>query len=178
MPPPDPVHLFEQADALAGNATEEPRQVDLRRAISAAYYGLFHFTLTAAADMMIGTGHQSTRRYELVYRSVDHSRLMTLCRQLSGSKPASPIEPYAPSDGFGSVASFARIVCELYELREFADYDPLRDFTVDEAKIAVRNAREAIEWFKGGTDAQREAFLTLVLFRPREQFLAPRSSRR
>src|SRR5216683_5648163 len=138
MPPPDPERLFEQADALvSGGAAEQVHQTDLRRALSAAYYALFHFTLTAAADMVIGAGNRSTKRYELVYRSVDHSRLMTLCRQLSGSKPSSPIEPYAPSDGFGLVASFARLAGELHELRNFADYDPLRDFTVDETRIAI-----------------------------------------
>jgi hypothetical protein len=31
-----------------------PLQVDLRRAISAAYYGVFHATLIAVADTLIG----------------------------------------------------------------------------------------------------------------------------
>jgi hypothetical protein len=49
MPPLDPEELLEQARRLAA----EPTQADLRRAISAAYYGLFHFFLTAAADMIV-----------------------------------------------------------------------------------------------------------------------------
>lgn len=168
MPPPDPTHLFEQAEALvAGGATGQPRQASLRRAISTAYYGLFHFTLTAAADMVVGSSNRATNRYSLVYRSIDHGRLMTLCRQLRGTEAERPVKLYEPSDGFGPIADFARLVCELHELRNLADYDPLRDFTADEARIAVRNAREAIDKFKSGTDAQREAFLTLVLFRPR-----------
>lgn len=45
----NPDHLFEQADRLAapfGPGTI--RQVDVRRAISAAYYGVFHAILAAA----------------------------------------------------------------------------------------------------------------------------------
>jgi hypothetical protein len=41
VPPPLPEHLFEQADGLT--AAVESRPTDLRRAISNAYYGLFHF---------------------------------------------------------------------------------------------------------------------------------------
>jgi hypothetical protein len=41
MPPPDPLHLFEQADELITAARPEgPHQEDLRRAISAPYYGV------------------------------------------------------------------------------------------------------------------------------------------
>jgi uncharacterized protein (UPF0332 family) len=162
LPPPDPEHLFEQADALA--AGQEARQADLRRAISAAYYGLFHFTLTAATDLVVGADGRSSARYSLVYRSVDHSRLRTLCSQLSGTKPQNlPL----PSIGLGSIADFARIAGHLYELRNLADYDPSRNFTSDEAKLAISDARQAITWFQGGTKEQQEAFLTLLLFKSR-----------
>ena len=53
---PNPEHLFEQAERLVEPlpSEAEPRQTDLRRALSAAYYGLFHFTLAAATDMFFG----------------------------------------------------------------------------------------------------------------------------
>jgi hypothetical protein len=73
----------------------------------------------------------------------------------------------APSGGFGRVAEFARIVGHLLELRALADYDPSRDFTADEARVAISDAREAIKWFQEGTPEQQEAFLTLLLFRSR-----------
>jgi hypothetical protein len=163
LPPSDPEHLLGQADALA--ASPEARQADLRRAISAAYYGLFHFTLTAAADTVVGFDDRSSARYSLVYRSVDHSRLRALCSQLSGTKPQNL--PLVPSGGFGSIADFARIAGHLYELRNLADYDPSRDFTPDEAKVAISDARQAITWFQQGTKEQQEMFLTLLLFKSR-----------
>jgi hypothetical protein len=163
LPPPDPEHLFEQADALAASAVD--RQTDLRRAVSAAYYGLFHFTLTAAADMVAGSDTRSSSRYSLVYRSVDHSRLRSLCSQVIGTRPQNL--PLVLSAGFGTIAQFARIAGYLYELRNLADYDPSRDFTPDEARVAISEARHAIKWFQQGSAEQQQAFLTLLLFRSR-----------
>jgi uncharacterized protein (UPF0332 family) len=159
--PPDPERLFAQADALAA----QPHQEDLRRAISTAYYGLFHFVLTAAADMVVGDDRRSTRQYGLAYRSVDHSSLRKLCSQLSGTRPQNVA--LVPSGGFGTIADFARISGNLYELRNLADYDPSRTFTPEEARVAISDARHAISRFRAGSKEQQEGFLTLVLFKSR-----------
>jgi hypothetical protein len=162
VPPPLPEHLFEQADRLT--AAADLRQTDLRRAISNAYYGLFHFALTAAADMVVGAAEQATPRYALVYRSVDHARLRTLCDQVKATKPSVAL---VPTDGFGTIADFARIALNLYELRSLADYHPSRPFTPSEASIAVSDAREAIKMFQRGSVEQQQVFLTLLLFKQR-----------
>src|SRR5215467_12928539 len=116
MPPLDPEELLEQARRLAA----QPSQADLRRAISAAYYGLFHFFLAAAADMIVGPEKRGAPCYGLVYRSVDHSQLRALSKRLSGSKPDN--QPMAPAEGFGPIADVARIAGNLLELRHKADY--------------------------------------------------------
>ena len=75
--------------------------------------------------------------------------------------------PWVPSGGFGTIADFARVVGNLYELRNLADYDPPRDFTPDEARVAISDVQQAIVWFQQGTKEQQEAFLTLLLFKSR-----------
>src|SRR5271169_6918475 len=97
VPPPDPEHLLDQADALMAVIGE--RQTDLRRAISNAYYALFHLALTAAADMVAGADQRATPRYSLVYRSVDHSRLQALCSQIRKRSPQNVA--LIPAGGFG-----------------------------------------------------------------------------
>jgi hypothetical protein len=154
LPPPDPEHLFGQADALA--ASPQLRQADMRRAISAAHYGLFHFTLTAAADMVVGFDDRSGARYSLVYRSVDHSRLRALCSQLSGTKPQNL--PLVPSGGFGTIADFARIAGHLYELRNLADYDPSRDFTHDEARLPSPTHGKRLRGFNKARKSNKRHF--------------------
>ena len=156
MPPPLPDHLFDQADHLTSGVPSRP--TDLRRAISNAYYGLFHFAITAAADMVLGAANQATARYALVYRSVDHAHP----RATNPQKVALVLV-----GGFGSIADFARITLNLYELRILADYDPSRLFTPNEARLAVSDAREAIKWFQQGTAEQQQTFLTMLLFKNR-----------
>ncbi|MBV8920032.1 MAG: hypothetical protein JOZ76_18405 [Bradyrhizobium sp.] len=161
--PPDPDELLQQADALA--ASDGATQSDLRRAISTAYYAVFHFCLTAAADMVCGSGSRSTPRYSLVYRSVDHKTLSGLCGQLSQTKPQNVA--IMPADGLGSVADFARVTANLQRQRILADYDPSQSFSEAEAKLTISEARQAINWFGSSSDEQKEAFLTMLLFRQR-----------
>jgi hypothetical protein len=84
--PHDPSELLRQADALARSAGAT--QADLRRAISTAYYVVFHFCLSAAADMVCGIASRSTARYSLVYRSVDHKTLKRTVRPAQPDKIA------------------------------------------------------------------------------------------
>jgi hypothetical protein len=162
VPPPVPEHLFEQANSLT---TDGARPTDLRRAISNAYYALFHVVLTAATDMIIGADQRATPRYSLVYRSVDHSQLRNLCARVSATNPQNVA--LIPAGGFGRVADFARITFNLHELRNRADYDPSIEFTLDEARVAVSEAEQAVKWFGEGSAEQRQAFLTMLLFKQR-----------
>jgi uncharacterized protein (UPF0332 family) len=166
-----PERLLQQADALLRNEallpcpSGQPDQTDLRRAIAAGYYAVFHFILTAAADMVVGAPNRSAARYSLVYRSVDHRHLKERCSQLKGSEIHKDFRRFAPVGGFGKVADCARLVGNLYELRNSADYDPSKHFTIDEARTAVSEAELAIRHFEAATTEQQETFLTLLLFK-------------
>jgi hypothetical protein len=160
--PPDPSELLLRADVSARNPTAT--QVDLRRAISDAYYAVFHSCLIAAADMICGAASRTSDRYRLVYRSVDHGTLAKLCKQVSQTNPVVAIKPSA---GFGQIADFARVAGSLQGQRHLADYDPSPTFTGVEALIAISDARQAICWFTSSTNEQKEAFLWMLLFRQR-----------
>ena len=163
----NPDHLFEQAERLiVPFPAGAPRQVDLRRAISSAYYGLFHATLIAAADHFVGA--RSTPEYALVYRSVNHRSLRSLCSQII--KPMLPTNfvPYGPRNAFGAdIRAFAAAVVELQEKRHAADYDPLIRVESSDALLAVSVARSAAARFNRAGGRRRIAFLTLLLFPPR-----------
>lgn len=165
----NPEHLFEQADKLiAPPPAGPPRQVDVRRAISSAHYGVFHATLTAAADQFVGVTHRATSQYGLVYRSVDHKWLRILCEEVKKQTLPSRFAPYAPADGFGPhIIAFAAAALELQEKRHNADYDPLIRVKTSDAQLAIQTARAALQRFNEATAAEREAFLSLLLFSPR-----------
>lgn len=165
----NPEHLFEQAlQLVAAPAAGAPRQSDIRRAISAAYYGVFHFVLTALADEVVGSTKRGTSRYELVYRSLDHRRLKDLCSEVA--KPTLPpkYRPYEPSIGFGSnIPGFATAIIELQDKRHRADYSQIMRFRASDARAAVATARSAIRQFNRANAQRRKTFLILLLCPPR-----------
>jgi hypothetical protein len=165
----NPEHLFEQAENLRSPPPAgRPRQADIRRAISTAYYGVFHATVTAAADQFVGVTKSSTSQYGLVYRSVDHGALRTLCEEVKKPALAAKYAPHGPLSGFGpDIAAFASAVLELQQKRHAADYAPLIRVLTSDAIVAVRMARAALTRFNNASPARREAFLSLLLFPPR-----------
>ncbi|WP_375395680.1 hypothetical protein [uncultured Sphingomonas sp.] len=165
----DPEHLFEQADrSIAAPPAGPPRQADLRRAVSAACYGLFHFIVTALADEFVGRTKRSDSRYTLVYRSVDHRALKTLCAQTTRPGPTPRYLPFAPTGGFGTnIQAFSMAIVELQEKRHNADCDPSMRFGTSDAQLAISTARTALRRFGRASSARRKAFLTLLLCPPR-----------
>jgi hypothetical protein len=164
----NPEHLFEQASTLTLRSRGRPRQADIRRAISAAYYGIFHAIITAAADQFVGGTNRTRRRYGLVYRSVGHAWLRDLCKEVQKQTLPQKFKAYEPHGGFGpNIIAFASAVVELQEKRHAADYDPMIRVNRSDAILAVETARAALRRFRRTTAAGRVAFLSLLLFPPR-----------
>jgi hypothetical protein len=170
MPVLNPEHLFDQADRLTAppGGGGAPRQADLRRAISSAYYGVFHGVLTEAADSFVGKTQRDTPRYALVYRSVDHRSLRAICEDIKKSTLPAKYLKYEPRGGFGpDLVALATAVIELQEKRHSADYDPLFRARMSDAVLAVATARTALVRFRSAKPTRRKAFLSLVVFSPR-----------
>jgi uncharacterized protein (UPF0332 family) len=164
----NPDHLFEQAEKLIAIAAGPPRQVDIRRAISAAYYATFHATITAAVDQFIGVTNRDTSRYGLVYRSVNHAWIRDLCKEVQKQFPSNKFKSYVPSNGFGAdISAFATAVAELQEKRVAADYDVMIRMNKSDAVLAIGTARAALRRFEKASEAGRIAFLSILLFPPR-----------
>jgi hypothetical protein len=142
--------------------------VDLRRAISDAYYGIFHATLAAAADQFVGASKRATSHYALVYRSVSHGVIRELCLEIKKQTLPRLLARHAPPAGFGAnMMAYSEVVVDLQEKRLSADYDPLRRYQTVDALAAVGAAQNALNHFKNATDAEREAFLAVLVFKPR-----------
>jgi hypothetical protein len=108
--------LIQQAIFLSElNLPHEPKQVDLRRAVSAAYYGLFHLLTTEAAA---NWKHQNQRgRFA---RMFDHGRMKTCSSRVSSrSLPLDPTAIPIATDLKIAADSFVK----LQQARHTADYD-------------------------------------------------------
>jgi hypothetical protein len=142
--------------------------VDLRRAIPDAYYGIFHATLAAAADQFVGASKRSTNQYAPAYRSISHGAIHELCTEVR--KPALPrsLARQGPPGGFGpNLRGYSEGVLELQAKRLSADYDPLMRYQRADVVTAIIAAQSALTRLKNTPDAEREAFLALLVFKPR-----------
>lgn len=131
--------LIEHAIFLSQlNSPDDPKQVDLRRAVSAAYYALFHLLTTEAAQ---NWRHQSQRNR--FARMFDHGRMKTCSSKIS-SRPL-PTDPAAIP-----IATDLKTVADsfvtLQQARHTADYDNSKVWSrtqVFEVIVQTQNAMTA-----------------------------------
>jgi uncharacterized protein (UPF0332 family) len=149
-----PDHLLDQAEFLI-DRPGRPRQANLRRAVSAAYYAVFHFMLRAAADLVVGaaTRRSSPKIYARAYRAIEHGDL----RRLKNPQSRDP-----------NITRLSTSAVKLQQDRHEADYDPLHRVSKADAISSVRLARSAITCFEDAPADEKKACLTLLLFRERK----------
>ncbi|WP_374446772.1 hypothetical protein, partial [Stella sp.] len=78
------VDLLEQSRHLLGREKKKPRQASLRRSISSAYYGLFHYLIEEA--ILTFPRHPSGLRSK-VARGFQHATMREACRLFSKDIP-------------------------------------------------------------------------------------------
>ena len=162
--------LFHAEELLDPGRGGTPSEIDLRRAISAAYYGLFHYLLTEAADTLVGKAKRSEPAYALVYRAFEHSKMRSRAEQ--ATRPQSKITKSLPSFG---IAAFSQEIRQgatafvgLQIERHKADYDPRYKPDLETAKAQIDAARRAIEAFSRADRSEYQLFLLILLFEPRD----------
>ncbi|MBC8143585.1 MAG: hypothetical protein H7Y38_19310 [Armatimonadetes bacterium] len=138
--------LLEQARHLALRDPRRPKQANLRRAISTAYYALFHLLVEAAsANVVLGSGSIGNLR-PLVGRAYVHGEMREACAAFASSRPmpirvSGYITPPFSADLTLVALSFVR----LQQLRHVADYDTGTQQTRREALAGVETARLAFD---------------------------------
>ncbi|MBC6437988.1 MAG: hypothetical protein GDA52_07600 [Rhodobacteraceae bacterium] len=79
-----PEHLIGTARRLVEHSgTKRPREADLRRAVSTAYYAMFHCLCESAANLLIGggTASRSDAAWRQAYRALNHGQARKACEQ-------------------------------------------------------------------------------------------------
>ncbi len=160
--------LLAQADRLAHAEKKRPKQASLRRAVSAAYYALFHYLIDESTRFLISGKQRETLRRQLA-RGYDHGQMKKAARAFvapSGSGPWRAVLGAPPSAPLVDVAA---AFIALQEGRHEADYDLARVFTRVEATALVGRARAAFAaWATVAGTGEAEAFLVALLVRARE----------
>jgi uncharacterized protein (UPF0332 family) len=149
--------LITTARKLAQASAKKPKQSDLKRAVSTAYYALFHALAQDNADLLVGKAgpNRPKKAWNQVYRALSHAAAKTACDQLRALN--FPAEIVACGDAF-----IAR-----QQARHDADYDPDHRITRADALSSVDLAEEAIGGLRACGRKDRLAFAVHVLFRKR-----------
>jgi hypothetical protein len=148
--------LLEQAFHLARREIKKPKQASLRRAVSAAYYALFHLLIAQGAKRLSPPNPDGLRR--LVQRSFNHGEMRNICKGFAeGHKAAikgkAPGQPPAATRKLISLPldtrlfSVTQAFVERQEARSLADYDLEKYWKRIEVLEYIETSRQAFtDW--------------------------------
>ena len=151
-----PARLIEVATQLTLSSDDTPKhQETLRRAVSTAYYAIFHALANSNADTLIGTrtNREDSEAWNRTYRALDHGTARSRFRQ------ASQMASFP-----NAVREFAETFNRLQGERHTANYNPDHTFTVSGTLRIIDHARQAILRFSNVSPETRRNLATYILF--------------
>jgi uncharacterized protein (UPF0332 family) len=159
--------LLEHARFLANLDPHTTSQANTRRAISAAYYAVFHL-LSAAVAEQVSPGSPAGLR-ECTQRVLGHNQMLKVAKAFSqaGAKRAKdlPDDIVLPDSVSLELASVANIFKELQEARHLADYDVLKQFNPIDADTMVQKAEKVFkDWKTEKSSNNAPVFLAALIF--------------
>ena len=154
----NPENFIKTARELIPTGQGKPRSTNLRRAVSTAYYAMFHCLAGSCADTLIGGLHagRGSGAWILTYRALNHRSTKARCQD-EQSLEQFPV----------SIRGFAKTFARMQEHRHRADYAPDAGFRKSEAIQRINEAENAIRNLEGESLAERRAFAAYILFRGR-----------
>jgi hypothetical protein len=162
--------LLQQAQDLAQVDPRRPKQANLRRAVSSAYYGLFHYLVAKASQAVVGTAPERLGFRQATARAFEHGTMKAACKAFeSGTWPAAL---KTPMSSVGSVPVPLQQICltfkDLQDQRHSADYDLAQRFTRTDVLATVRQVETAIQGFESLSDLAWKQFflLSLLIWKP------------
>jgi hypothetical protein len=132
--------LLEQAEHLASREPRRPRQASLRRAVSAAYYAVFHLLSAEGASRL--SPPQRLLRAQ-VARAFAHRDMREVCRQFAAGSLSMMTAPLLSDPLEDELREVADAFVELQNARHSADYDLSVNFDRFAVLQTVDMARKA-----------------------------------
>ena len=161
MPDINVSHLLDRASRTDVGAGR-PRQADLRRGISDAYYALFHGLTAAVASQALR--YIPLAAVQSFRRTLRHSAVRDRCGRIaSGKKLPLPMALSTTSSADANARLVAQAFVDLQEERHLADYAHDETFDVVRLNEAIALARRALNALAGhSTEPGMAALLSLL----------------
>jgi len=169
--------LIAQATHLANLDKNKPKQANLRRAISSAYYALFHFLITESLEV-VAAGSDRRVKHQL-RRAFAHKDMKGVCKEYAAATGNPPAQINKNLNKLFNAAvqpqirNIAKVFCELQEARHAADYDLSDKFYRTHVKTLITRVSDAInvDWpalaANPAAKRNKDVFLTDLAFRGR-----------
>jgi uncharacterized protein (UPF0332 family) len=145
--------LFAQAEMLAKADARKPKQANLRRALSSAYYAVFHYLINESCSLVMGTQHGQAAYRHVLGRAFVHTVMKQACASFGGGTLKESVIKGLPRNAAGhypvepAVRNIARAFSELQEKRHLADYDRTERFKRSEVLLLIEQAKDWITTF-------------------------------
>lgn len=142
-------------DLVDAGGRGRPRQANLRRAVSTAYYAMFHCLAAICADLLVGGegSERSEPAWRQVYRALEHGAARQRC-----NRPA--MMQRFPAE----IQDFAEKFVLMQQKRHQADYGPEGVFDKDTVLQDIIAVAEAIAKLRSVPVKDRRAFAVYLLF--------------
>ncbi len=153
--------LLSQAQHLLHREKRRPKQASLRRAVSAAYYALFHLLIAESSRMLVS--NPSLR--SLVSRTFIHAEMNKTSRSFAGGNLPRKFDAVTEGKAVpNALRNVANVFSELQQARHLADYDLAKKFSRGEAQVFVDQASRAFQdWQTIRKDDQAQLYLACLL---------------
>jgi len=142
--------LLDQAKDLIGkDSAGRPKQANLRRAVSSAYYALFHAVIDEAVSMVLKGETTNTELQIRLQRTVSHKSIKDASIWINGMKTnkdvPSIIKELLSSMPFDTqLQKICATVTTLQNARHRADYNLVNHFSRQDASRLVHDAAVAV----------------------------------
>ncbi|KKZ11471.1 MAG: hypothetical protein TQ37_07085 [Candidatus Synechococcus spongiarum 15L] len=158
--------LLQQAQHLLELDSRKPRQANLRRSISTAYYSLFSLLVDEAAVAVVGSGPKKRLLRGYVIRAFGHRSMANVCQGFAQKNPGQKIRDVLADHRISDdLAHIANTFCSLRDERNEADYNFARSYTKEDATIIFNGTKVAHQkWQNIKDDEATRIFLMALLF--------------
>ncbi len=162
--------LFAQAEMLATVDARKPKQVNLRRAVSSVYYGLFHYLTEESCIIVFGTRHGQAKYRHTLGRAFVHTVMRQACVSFAGGTLKESVIKALPRDAAGkypvhaSISDIARAFADLQQERNSADYDRNERFKRSDVLMLIEQAKQATANFDALPDSDDKRFFLACLW--------------
>lgn len=155
----NPLELISAARQLASGQSSpgQPTDAELRRAVSTAYYALFHTLAGCCADLLVGSelarsDHSLHVLWIQTYRGLNHNIARQRCEK--------DIVRAFPT----AIQNFAQQFAHMQYQRHEADYNPDASLLSEQVLSLIDETEARITDFQNASEADRRAFACYIMF--------------